>query len=119
MIQRASGQTATQIAEQATARGAHPHVLDGQKVRTRQQFYAAIATALDFPEYFGKNLDALHDLLTDLDWLPGGDHVLIWSGHKALRGAEPDSYAALCEVLSDAADYTEHGRSFSVVLTEK
>ncbi len=26
-----------------------------------------LAAALDFPEYYGRNLDALHDCLTDLD----------------------------------------------------
>ncbi|MCR4886133.1 MAG: barstar family protein [Clostridiales bacterium] len=31
------------------------------------QAHVALAAALDFPEYYGKNLDALHDCLTDLD----------------------------------------------------
>jgi RNAse (barnase) inhibitor barstar len=31
------------------------------------QAHGALAAALDFPEYYGKNLDALHDCLTDLN----------------------------------------------------
>ena len=31
------------------------------------QVHQELAAALDFPAYYGKNLDALHDCLTDLD----------------------------------------------------
>ncbi|GLZ34008.1 hypothetical protein Lesp02_61960 [Lentzea sp. NBRC 105346] len=59
----------------ARDRGAHPHVAaqsDGRKAQI-----AAIAAALSFPDWFGHNLDALYDSLTDLSWLEKGEHVLI------------------------------------------
>ena len=34
---------------------------------TREALHAAIAQALSFPEWYGHNLDALYDCLTDLD----------------------------------------------------
>ena len=40
--------------------------LDGEKIGSNAALHAAFAEALDFPEYCGKNLDALHDALTDL-----------------------------------------------------
>lgn len=45
--------------------------------RTRAELLAAIAAALDFPPHFGRNLDALYDMLRDLSWLPAGDHELV------------------------------------------
>lgn len=89
------------LAEQAHARGAHAHLVDGHptdKLSTME----AIAAALSFPSYFGRNLDALYDCLTDLSWLPSGEHVLIWGGSELLKQADPKAYLAIRSVLSDA-----------------
>ena len=40
--------------------------IDCTAIRTREDFHAALAQALDFPAWYGNNLDALHDLLTDI-----------------------------------------------------
>ena len=42
------------------------YFLNGRKMKTREEAYDHIAGALGFPEYFGKNLDALYDLLTEI-----------------------------------------------------
>jgi ribonuclease inhibitor len=39
-------------------------VIDGRKVKTRDQFHAAIKRQLTLPEHYGRNLDALWDCLT-------------------------------------------------------
>lgn len=39
-------------------------ILDGAKMTDRAAAYAHIAYELDFPAYFGNNLDALWDLLS-------------------------------------------------------
>ncbi|WP_033290535.1 barstar family protein [Amycolatopsis jejuensis] len=89
-------------ADQAFARGAYPHRVDGARMLDKASTLDAIAEALSFPEYFGRNLDALYDMLTDLSWLPRGEHVLIWVGSEGLRGSEPKTYLAVRSVLSDA-----------------
>ena len=38
--------------------------LDGSRMRSRQEAHEEIARAMQFPEYYGKNLDALWDMLT-------------------------------------------------------
>ncbi|MEU4670901.1 barstar family protein [Amycolatopsis sp. NPDC023774] len=88
-------------ADEAFARGAYPHLVDGGTV-DKASTLDAIAKAMSFPDYFGRNLDALYDMLTDLSWLPAGEHVLIWRGSEALRKAEPKNYLAIRSVLSDA-----------------
>ena len=71
--------TSQTIAEQAHARGAFSHLVTGSPT-DKLSTMDAIAVALSFPDYFGRNLDALYDCLTDLSWLPSGEHVLIWGG---------------------------------------
>lgn len=80
-------------------------------VTEKQAAIAAIARALDFPSWFGQNLDALHDSLTDLSWLPEGEYVLV-----VPVGLDP----AVLEVLRDAAEHTAgSGRPVRVVRTER
>jgi hypothetical protein len=95
------------------------HILDGAGVRTKPDFYEAVAEVLSFPEWFGHNLDALYDCLTDLSWLPPGEHVLVWTRPDVLADADPAGYRAVQGVLSDAvSDFTDPERGFFVVLIE-
>ncbi|PPK69096.1 barstar family protein [Actinokineospora auranticolor] len=77
--------------------------VDGTRVRTRDDALAAIANALSFPDWFGHNLDALHDCLIDLSWLPAGDVVLEWRHPEVLAETDADAHDAVRQVLADAA----------------
>jgi RNAse (barnase) inhibitor barstar len=92
---------AKSAAEAARHRGAYAHVVDGP-VTDKLSTMDAIAAGLAFPDWFGRNLDALYDCLTDLSWLPAGEHVLIWVGSDRLKQADPKAYLAIRSVLSDA-----------------
>lgn len=78
------------------------HTIDGTTIRTKDDFYDAVAAALSFPAWFGRNLDALYDCLRDLSWLPRGEHVLVWSAPEVFERAEPAGYRAVLDVLRDA-----------------
>lgn len=41
-------------------------LIDGAAIETREQLHDALARQLSFPAYYGRNLDALFDCLTDL-----------------------------------------------------
>lgn len=41
-------------------------VLDGTEIGDRGQLHEALASSLSFPEWYGRNLDALYDCLTDM-----------------------------------------------------
>ncbi|AOX99151.1 barstar family protein [Jeongeupia sp. USM3] len=71
-------------------------------IRSMDDVYEQLARQLPLPVYFGRNLDALFDLLTtDIE----GPLTLHWPDASAAReqlGAE--HYAALIATLRDAAD---------------
>ena len=41
----------------------------GSKARTLKTFFEQVAQALDFPDYFGFNLDSFDELLNDFEWI--------------------------------------------------
>lgn len=84
------------------------HILVSEK----QAAIAAIAQALDFPDWFGQNLDALYDSLSDLSWLPAGEYVLV---------VPVNLDSSVSEVLRDAAKRTaESGdRKLRVIRTDR
>ncbi|MFN2536460.1 MAG: barstar family protein [Pseudonocardiaceae bacterium] len=77
----------------------------------------AIGAAMNFPAWYGRNLDALYDCLVDLSWLPLGEHVLIWTGYQEFEAADPEGYRAVVSVLDEAAAVSP-GRPLSVLLAE-
>lgn len=115
--------SSSDVAAAARSRGAHVHTVQGRVV-DKASAYEAIAAAMTFPAHFGHNLDALYDCLTDLTWLPIGEHVLIWAGSQQLQDADPKAYLAIRSVLSDAqralgpAGQLRDSRQLTVELTE-
>jgi RNAse (barnase) inhibitor barstar len=92
---------ATRALAEAQERGAAVHLVG--PVTSKAEALDAIGAALRFPAWYGRNLDALYDCLTDLSWLPAGEHVLIWSGYRDLELADPEGYRAVLTVLDDAS----------------
>src|ERR1044072_5699269 len=89
-------------AEDAFSRGAYPHLVNSRPTVDKASTLTAFAEALSFPDYFGHNLDALYDCLTDLSSLPPGGHVLVRPGSDAWPKADPKPSLAIRSVLSDA-----------------
>ena len=44
----------------------HTCILDGSKITDKELLHTILAQSLNFPEWYGKNLDALYDCLTDI-----------------------------------------------------
>ena len=79
-------------------------VLDLSAVESAEELHREIARCLAFPAWYGGNLDALHDCLTDLS-----DPVHLTVLHAQ---ALEDALGAYCRsfqrVLSDSAQENEH-----------
>ncbi|MDX5364214.1 MAG: barstar family protein [Pseudazoarcus pumilus] len=82
--------------------------------RNKADTLARIAAALDFPEWFGHNWDALADCLGDLPWLtPGARCLLVFEGCKGHAEAWP----VLIEILQQSCtDWAEREVLLSCVL---
>ena len=79
------------------------YLVDLSHARNVPGFIKAMRRDLQFPEWFGGNLDALNDCLTDFSWRPASGYVIALSGSEMLR-ATPTSLATLNEVLSCAVE---------------
>lgn len=78
-------------------------VIDGSKARTLRGFYSRITEVLHFPDYFGRNLDALLDCLCSLDNIDSQEVVLqIRHAEKFLSRENPAQKEAAFEVLRAA-----------------
>lgn len=42
-------------------------ILNGAEIQTRREIHECLSTQMVFPEYYGYNLDALYDVLTDIN----------------------------------------------------
>jgi hypothetical protein len=73
-----------------------------------------IAAALQFPDWFGHNWDALEDCLADLSWRDATGFVLLFSD------AEPgDDFGVLSDVLrSSAESWAARGKPFFAVFVD-
>ena len=63
---------------------------------TKEALLDGVGKALEFPAYYGRNLDALWDCLTDLD-VPT---ALVWPQWQLAAVAEPRAWADVMDVLS-------------------
>lgn len=75
-------------------------ILDGREIEDRKQLHTILADSLKLPEWYGRNLDALYDCLTDR-W----DDIEIRLLHKNKLQEHLGDYAELLmEVLRVAAE---------------
>ncbi len=82
----------------------------------KQGLLECLARDLGFPEWFGRNWDALSDCLSDLDWQPAAEgYVLILEHAGELGASEAATLSMALEILRDAAeDWARRGRPMLV-----
>jgi RNAse (barnase) inhibitor barstar len=74
--------------------------VDGAACRTKPAMFAEWARALDFPDYFGHNWDALADVIGDL--VDDGPIVIaVDDAVQLLADEPPEQLRTLLEVLDD------------------
>lgn len=76
---------------------------------TTHDFYTEISCALGFGDYFGRNLDALWDSLTDL----GQPTVLILTDWVRFARARPERWADILAIFDERSELSP---PFAVVL---
>lgn len=67
-----------------------------------------LAAALQLPEWFGNNFDALYDCLTDLTWQDTAATVIVLSGVDTLYTDDPEAWQTLLSVFASAAEFWQN-----------
>lgn len=75
-------------------------IIDGARMADRQSAHDYLAARLELPEYYGRNLDALSDCLTEL----GRPTLLVLYRPETLRENLGDYGDALIGTLREAAE---------------
>jgi RNAse (barnase) inhibitor barstar len=80
--------------------------LDSDKIHTQRGFYEEIAESLEFPEYFGFNLDSLDEMINDLSWLEDQKIVIYIQDSTSFLSKErnPSKITTILELLEAACE---------------
>ncbi len=79
-------------------------VLDGAKMTDKNEAHQYLKTTLSLPDYYGKNLDALYDCLTE-DF---SERTIVWYNADKMVQSLGDYGKKLMDVVEDAAVDNEH-----------
>lgn len=101
---------ATWVAQAAEADGFAFWRADLATVQDKAGLLAALARALDFPDWFGGNWDALQDCLGDLSWTTAPGYVVVLEHCRGLAKHAHADFGTLLEVLAATADFWREQR---------
>jgi RNAse (barnase) inhibitor barstar len=85
-------------------------IIKGAKCQTTAGLLTECARALDFPDYFGHNWDALEECLADLEWLPAKGYILLITDAGRVLPDE-EEYETFIEILRDAGEAWGSGQA--------
>ena len=86
-----------EIAESAASAGWQFVRIDGAQATDKAAVMREMESSFGFPEWFGRNLDALADSLTDVRHEHGT--VVLWDRADVFAGADPRQYNSVLSVL--------------------
>jgi RNAse (barnase) inhibitor barstar len=87
--------------------------IDLKGVKEKTELLTRIARSLDFPQWWGKNWDALKDSLADLSWIKARGNVLVIDHFQKLPS---DERQTLTEIFQEVAALgAKDGRPFFAV----
>lgn len=80
-------------------------ILDGAEIPDLKTLYDTLVNELEFPEYFGDNLDALYDMLTDLQWLSQNCfELLLYNYEEFLRDEDIETKAEVISIMDETVE---------------
>jgi ribonuclease inhibitor len=78
--------------------GKRHYILNGKAIHSLDEFYDEISGQLSLPAYFGRNLDALWDVLsTEVE----GPTEIVWQDAQASRQAMGEDFEKVVKVLKE------------------
>jgi len=96
------------------AKGFYVATVPGAALASEAEFFDALASAFEFPGYFGRNWDAVADCLGDLEWLEAEGFVLVVDDVACCGLTE--TFARLLQIWPSAAqEWSAEGKPFHLV----
>jgi hypothetical protein len=89
--------------EALEAAGIRVAAVDGAAIDSKQDLMGALRAALELPDYFGGNWDALEEVLRDLGWLEAMGHVVVIESGEELWKRDPELTGMLVRSWIEAA----------------
>ena len=86
-------------------------IIKGRHCKTPANLFAEFARALEFPDYFGHNWDALEECLADLEWLPAKGYILLITDAAHVLSDDEAEYETFLEILCDAGEAWGNGQA--------
>jgi hypothetical protein len=86
-------------------------IIQGRRCQTPAKLFAECAQALEFPDYFGQNWDALEECLADLEWLSAKGYILLITDAEGLLPDDEEDYETFLEILRDAGEAWGSGQA--------
>jgi RNAse (barnase) inhibitor barstar len=103
--------------DELAARGYQIVRIDAAAPESEREFLDAIGVALDFPDYYGHNLDALNDCMRDVvrqdyGWRPDtAGLAIVFTGYPAATARWPHAAKATLEIMARASrDAAQSGK---------
>jgi RNAse (barnase) inhibitor barstar len=88
-------------------------------VTDKVDFLQTVATALNFPAYFGMNWDALNDSLTDLSWKPANGYVILFTNFNSLSENMAEDVHVIKNIFKTSAEYwKQRAVPFFILISE-
>lgn len=93
-----------ELAEAAKSLGYGLFPVDLLAVTDKAGLLDAVAAALDFPDWFGRNWDALEECLVDLSWWPAPGYVVLLENADRLHAAHAADLDTALQIFAGAAE---------------
>ncbi|MGX5655228.1 barstar family protein [Geodermatophilus nigrescens] len=77
-------------------------VLDARRMETVAGVFDEFRSAFEFPDYFGRNWDALDECICDLEWLPASSYRIVIESASRLLDRGRAERSTFLNLMSDA-----------------
>ena len=102
VLQVAPEASVADVERAVIAAGGRFALVESEGAADKAAVMESFAEGLDLPDWFGRNLDALVDSLSDVG-VDDAPTVLLWDRPDAFEAGDPEQYAQVLDILAERA----------------
>lgn len=95
--------------------------IEGDLINDSSSLFSEMSEKLKFPDYFGRNWNALQDCLRDLEWFSSENgYVIIWSNASKMMMTSPEDFFEFMNILKYVNEYwSSIGKIFKLIVFDE